>query len=291
MATVTLNSIEKEDLGFLKQESKIFFYKGISAPEYSFSSNFNNDFAIKVWNPIDKIINRFLLKSLLNTNYFGGFKFPYNISLPGISKEKFGGKHELLYINLYRVGQILYIVEEATHKRLEKIAIKEVIVQLLTKYNYSSQPYKMYQGNYYSVLYKDTLNRIWEEQEITLDPESFFDFYPDGSWIQTLTETDNPTAKKIIDADKLKKEKKFIKKENKINDLGKRKKNVDWTAVKLYSKKSAEQGQLKRIKIKKAFVKKGNVLSYLDENNFKWDEKDLVFENTALFYINKKKEE
>lgn len=286
---ITLDSIEKEGLGFLKQKSKIFFYRGISAPEHSFSSSFNDDFAIKVWNPINNIVNRFLLNSLLNINYFGGFKFTYDISLPSISKEKIGN-HQLLYINLYRVGQILYIVEEATHERLEKIAIKEVIIQLLSKYNYSSQPYKMYQGNYYSVLYKDTLNRIWEEQEITLDPESFYDFYPDGSWIQKLTETDNPTAKKIIDVDKLKKEKKFIKQENKINDLGKRKKNVDWTKVKLYSKKSAEDGRLKRIKIKKAFVKKGNVLSYLDENNFKWDEKDLIFENTALFYIKKKKE-
>lgn len=244
MYSVILNTIEPNSiLGSLIKKSIIKNYR-VSGPEYSFSSSFSSAFAIDTWIGVDRLVARIKNGFILNENIFG------NLTLP--------------YLNLYRVGDILYVVEEAKHNRLEKVAIKNVIIQTLTTTNYA-QPYKMYNGVYYSVLYEDTLERYWEEQELTTIPESFFNWYP-----QSMTGLRPMSAKEI-----------------EVKSLGKRKKNVDWTKIKLFLKESAEKGQLKRIKVKKARIKKGDVLSYIDEYNNVWDEKDLVFEQTALILIQK----
>lgn len=263
MYNVTLISIDTNlNFGLLNNSLKIKNYR-VSGPEYSFSSAFKSDFAIDKWVGINRLIARIKNGFILNENAFGNLKVPYFVFLTSISKERYGNL-ELLYLNLYYVGQILYIVEEAKHNRLEKVAIKNVIIQDLTTTNYA-QPYKMFDGKYYSILYEDTLERYWEEQELTLIPESFFNWYP-----QSMTGIKNIKSKEV-----------------EIKSLGKRKKNVDWTKIKLFLKEKAEKGELKRIKVKKARVKKGDVLSYTDESDNTWDEKDLVFEQTALILINK----
>lgn len=278
MTDINLNSILScEALGNFINSIKVKHVR-ISAPEFSFSSAFNNDFTIGIGFRIEKLIATIINGSILGAEAFGNFTFPKIIYLASaLSKEKVGNL-TLDYLYIYSIGTILYVVDEAKHKRLEKVAIKEVILQTLTSSfilagsNIVGSPYKNYNGQSYSILYRDTLDRIWEQTELTLDPQSFFD------WYEKTTRSKN-------------KERKVIS----VESLGKRKKNVNWEQAKLFLRKKAEKGVLERIKVKKASIRKGNVLVYFDEKNNSWEENELVFETMATILVdrfkNKKIEE
>jgi hypothetical protein len=109
---------------------------------------------------------------------------------------------------------------------------------------------------------------LWEEKELTREPQSFFNWYA-----QSQGKPGN--QRKVVS----------------VNSLGRRKKNVDWTKSRLFSRKMAEKGILHRIKIKKASVRKGNVLVYFDEKNNTWEENELVFETMASMLIEKFKKQ
>lgn len=275
MVSINLSSISTlESLGSLKNSTTIRQVR-ISAPEFSFSNSFSSAFAIGQSFRPEKIIRSILNGSILSLEAFGEFTFPKVVLLSGVvSREYFG----TLFFNglyVYSLNEILYIVDEAKHNRLEKVSIKNIIVQKIDSgvpALGSGSPYKIWGKSYYSVMYEDTLGRYWEEQELTRTPELFFDWY--------LGAKAGARAKAAPNRGVVS-----------INSLGKRKKAVDWTKSKLFSKKMAEKGILQRIKIKKARIRKGNMLVYLDEKNNSWEESELVFETMATMLINKYKEE
>jgi len=271
MVSINLSSISTiESFGGLLSSLKIKQVR-VSPPEFSFNNSFSSDFAIGIGFRIEKIIRSILNGSVLSLEAFGTFSFPKIMMIYGIpSKERFGAQ-TLDYFYLYGVGTILYVVDEAKSNRLEKIAIKKVIVQKIQSVNSSSQsigsPYRVWEGDYYSILYEDTLGRYWEEKELTTDPESFFGWYESN--IKKQSQNRNVVS---------------------VNSLGRRKKNVDWSKAKLFSRKMAEKGVLMRINVKKASIRKGNMLIYLDEKNNSWEESELVFETMAAMLVKKFKE-
>lgn len=244
----------------------------ISPPEFSFNNSFSNDFAIGKVFGIDRVANSIINGSILSLEAFGNLKIPKisYLQLTGIPTGERLGTNFLDYLYLYSTGEVLYVVGEAKYNRLEKVAIKNVIVQKITSKsslvntNYEAEsPYRTWSGGVYSILYKDTLGRIWEEKELTRDPESFFDWYIKSQGINENKKT------KVVS----------------IKSLGRRKKNVDWKNSRLFSKRMAEKGILQRIKIKKASIKKGNMLVYFDEKDNSWAEEELVFETMANMLI------
>jgi hypothetical protein len=271
MVSINLGSISTiESFGGLLNCLKIKQLR-VSPPEFSFNNSFSSDFAIGTGFRIDRIIMSILNGSILSLEAFGNLKVPDLLVLYGIpSKERLGAQ-TLDYLYLYSLGTILYVVDEAKNKRLEKVAIKNVMIQKVQSVNSSSQvvgsPYKVWEGSYYSILYEDTLGRYWEEQELTTDPQSFFGWYEANM-------KKSPKERSIVSVD----------------SLGRRKKNVDWSKSKLFSRKMAEKGVLHRIKVKKASIRKGNVLVYLDEKNNSWEENELVFETMAAMLVKKFKE-
>jgi len=270
MVNVSLNSIiGDESFGGLTS-SYVIKQVRVSPPEFSFSSSFSSDFAIGRGFVLDKVKRSIINGSVLSLEAFGSFIFPKVFILYGIaSRERLGG-HYLDYLYLYPVNSELYTIEEAKNNRLEKVAIKNVIIQNVTSTgsmiyssNQSGSPYKNWRGTLYSILYEDTLQRLWEEKELTREPQSFFNLYAQSQ--------EKPKQKKVVS----------------VNSLGKRKRNVDWSKSRLFSRRMAEKGVLHRIKIKKASVRKGNVLVYFDEKNNTWEESELVFETMASMLIEK----
>lgn len=245
----------------------------IAGPEYSFSNSFGGDFAIGQQFRIDKVAQSILNGSILSLEAFGNFLFPPILMLPGITSKEALGLNSLDYLYLYAVGTVLYTVEEAKYNRLEKVAIKNVIVQKMSSSgsisgsSSSGSPYRTWNGDLYSIIYEDTLERYWEEDELTSDPESFFDWYSVKARGIKGIKTKNP-------------------KPIHINSLGRRKKNVDWGRSKLFSRRMAEKGVLQRIKVRKARIKKGNMLVYFDDTNTSWEEDELVFETMAIMLVN-----
>lgn len=275
MANINLSSlVNLESFGELLNSSKIKQLR-VSPPEFSFSSSFSNDFAIGTGFRMDRVVRSILNGSILSLEAFGNFLFPKVLILSGVvSKERLGGI-QLDYLYLYSIGTILYIVEEAKNNRLEKVAVKNVMVQKVTSVNstisgsdYTGSPYKNWYGDRYSIIYEDTLGRYWEEKELTKDPESFFNWYLNPMNMK-------PQKRGVVS----------------VNSLGKRKKNVDWSRSKLFSRRMAEKGILERIKIKKASIRKGNMLVYFDEKNNSWEESELVFETMATMLVERFKKQ
>jgi len=258
----------------------------ISGRESSFSSSFNSDFAIGSPFKLDKVAAAIVVGrifrghngSILSLEEFGKLVFPYEMLLFGISSKERLGLHVFDYLYVYSIGTVLYIVEEAKHRRLEKVAIKKVIVQKMASissiagYTVQRSPYKVWSGSLYSIIYEDTLGRHWEEQELTKDPESFF------SWFERESLKAAPTQKKVNEPVS-------------ISSLGKRKKNTDWSKAKLFSKKMAEQGVFQRVNIKKVRTKGKDMLIYLDDKDTLWEQSELVFETMAAMLVQKFKSE
>lgn len=272
MVSINLSSISTiESFGELLNSSMVRQVR-VSPPEFSFTNSFNNDFAIGVGFILDRVIRSILNGSILSLESFGTFKIPKIFILHSISsKEKFG-EMQLDYLYLYGIGTLLYVVDEAKNNRLEQIAIKKIILQkvnsiesIVAGSQYVGSPYRNWNKTYYSIIYEDTLGRHWEEKELTKEPESFFGWY-------TAITKEKPTPRRDVVS---------------VNSLGRRKKNIDWSKSKLFSRRMAEKGILQQIKVKKASVRKGNVLVYFDEKNNSWEENELVFETMATMLIDK----
>jgi hypothetical protein len=271
MVSIELSSILTiESFGDLLNSSRVKQVR-VSPPEFSFNNSFSNDFAIGLGFRLDRVVRSILNGSILSLEAFGTFIFPKVFFLYGIPSRESFGTIQLNYLYLYGVGTLLYVVDEAKSKRLEQVAIKKISLQkvnsigsIISGSSYTGSPYKNWNGEHYSIIYEDTLGRYWEEKELTKDPESFFGWYDD-------LENREVRKKEVVS----------------VSSLGKRKKNIDWSKAKLFSRRMAEKGILQQIKVKKASIRKGNMLIYFDEKNNSWEENELVFETMATMLIEK----
>lgn len=82
------------------------------------------------------------------------FEYNFNTSFKLLGCAGFAIKKN--FYSLFLVGDKAYVRQKARLGKLEKVVIKKLLIDSKTNYRYLPTP-----------LYVDTLNRIWEESELT----------------------------------------------------------------------------------------------------------------------------